>query len=176
MITYLGELSIGDALPGALAANVAGMAGINAALPDILARLEALASFAPQPIVFGAQLALAQQMVASVTAAISLGLPAPSIAAQVAIVAALVSDLLAAVESVNAQLSILVAFEALLGAAGIHAYAFAGQTGDLGAELAAELSSGTPGGAASDAANALVLITTIPATWAAMGDVFKVTP
>jgi hypothetical protein len=176
MITYLGSLSIGGVLPGAAAATVAGMAGINAALPDILARLDALAAFAPQPVSFSAQLGLANQMVTSVQAAISLGLPIPSIAAQLAIVGALVSDLLAAVSSVNAQLEILADFELLLGTAGVHAYAYAGDTGDLGAEFASELSGGTPGGAAGDAANALVLITTIPAVWAAMGEVFQVTP
>lgn len=173
---YIGSLSIGEAVPGAAAAAVAGAAGINAALPDILGRLAALAAFAPLPVDFTAQLALAEQMVASVTLGISLGIPVPSIAAQIAAIAALVADLLAAVASINASLEIVVAFQALLGAAGIHAYAYTGVTAGLGADLTTELAGGVPGGGPTDAANALVLITTTPATWTAMGEVFKVSP
>jgi hypothetical protein len=175
-VAYVGSLSIGDAVPGAATVAAAGVAGISAALPDITARLEALAAFAPLPVDFTAQLVLAQQMLASVQLGISLGIPVPSIAAQIAAIVALVAELSAALAAINAQLEIIVDFQALLGAAGIHAYAYAGDTDQLGPELTAELAAGVPGGAASDPANALVLVTTLSATWTAMGSVFKVTP
>jgi len=174
--TYLGSLSVGDVVPGAVSAAAAGSAGINAALPDIQGRLDALLAFAPINVDFAAQLALAQQTVASIQAGIALGLPVPSLAAQIAQVAALVAELLAAVTSISAQLSVIAALQAHFGVAGVHAYAFAGQTQDLGGELSAELAGGTPGGAPTDAANALVLITTVPATWAALAALLKVSP
>jgi hypothetical protein len=175
-VTYLGSLSIGDALPGAVAVAAAGVAGIGLALPDIQARLAALASFSPLPVDFAAQLALALQMVASVQTSIALGLSPPSIALQIAIIAALVLELEAAIVAISVQLDIVLDFQALLGAAGIHAYAYAGQVQDLGSEMATELAGGVPGGAPTDASNALVLVTTTPATWTAMGQIFQVTP
>lgn len=176
MITYVGNLSIGGAVPGAASAAIAGVAGINAALPDILARIAALQAFAPQPVSFVAQLALAQSMVSSVQAGIALGIPVPSIAAQIAAIAALVAELLAAVSAINVQLGIVTDFQALLGAAGLHLYAYAGQTGSLGPELSAALATGIPGGSPTDSAHALVMVTTVPATWTAMSHVFKVVP
>lgn len=175
-LVYVGSLSIGGTVPGAAAVAVAGAAGINAALPDLQARLDALLAFAPVDVNFAAQLALAQQMVVSIQASIAVSLPAPSIAAQIAIVSALIADLAAAALSINAQLTIVADFQALLSAAGIHVYAFDGDTDQLGPEVTAELVGGVPGGGPTDHANALVLVTTVGATWAAMGNVFQVTP
>jgi hypothetical protein len=175
-ITYVGELTIGGAVPGAAGAAAAGYAGITGAIPNLQQIIDALTSFAPLDVNFAAQLALAQQMVTTITAAIAVSLPAPSLAAQIAIVSALLADLLAQLSAVSVQLGIVVDFQALLGAAGVHVYAYAGQTGNLGSELTTELTSGTPGGSPTDSANALVLVTTIPATWAAMAQVFQVTP
>lgn len=175
MITYLGSISLGAALPGANSVTVAAIAGINAALPDILARIAALQAFAPSPVDFGAQLVLAQQIVTSIQTSIALGIPAPSIAAQIAAVAALIADLLASVQAINGHLAIVQSFASLLGAAGIHALVFDGDAGAFGGELAAELGS-VPGLGPYDACNAIVLVTTVPATWAAMSQVFKVAP
>jgi hypothetical protein len=174
--TYLGELTLGGALPGAAAAAVAGVAGINLALPDIQARLDALLAFTPTPVDFGVQLQLALQMVASVQSSIALGLPAPSILLQLATVAALVAALEVSITSINTQLGAIVAFQAHLAAPEIHAYAFQGATNVLGAEAAAALAGGLPGWAAAAPIHALVLATPVPATWTAMGAVMKVTP
>lgn len=175
-VVYCGELTIGGALPGANAAAIAAVAGINGALPDILARIAALKAFAPLNVSIGAQLALAQSLVANIQTSIALGVAPPSIAAQIAAIAALLADLLTMLESVNVQLDIVLGFQSLLAAAGIHAYAFSGTSGALGGELATELASGTPGGSPTDPANAVALVTTSPAAWAALSQVCKVTP
>lgn len=175
-VTSLGNITIGAAVPGALAASVAGQAGINLALPDIQARLTALASFAPSLGDFSADIALAGQIIASINAAITAGITPPSLSAQVSLVAALIADLEAAVLSINAQLSIVLDFAALLGTAGVHAYHYTGRADQLGAGMTSELSSGFPGGAAGDSTNALILGTTSGTTWTAMSDVFKVAP
>ena len=103
-------------------------------------------------------------------------MPVPDISAQIAAIAAQIASLLAAVVAVNAQLTIVTDFQALLEAAGVHVYAFAGQTNQLGPELDTELAGGVPGGSPTDPANAIVLITTVPSTWDAMEEVFQVTP
>lgn len=176
MITPLGELSIGGTIPGAVAVGVAGAAGINAAIPDLQSRIAALLDFSPTPVDFSAQIAIAQATIVSVQLAITNGISPPSIAAQIAEIAALLADLLATAVSVDAQLTIITDFQALLGAAGIFAYAYDGDVGDLGDELDAEIGAGVGGGLSTDHCNALVLLTSTPATWDAMGEIFQVTP
>jgi hypothetical protein len=176
MITPLGELTLGDTIPGAAAVAVAGSAGINAALPNLQAHLEALLAFSPAPVSFIAQVELGLQIVANAQASITLGLPVPSIAAQLAAVAALIAELTATAASISAQLGVVVDFQALLSAAGIFAYAYDGDVADLGDELDAEIGAGVGGGAGTDHCNALVLLTSTGPTWTAMGDIFKVTP
>jgi hypothetical protein len=176
-VTLVGELSIGESIPGAAAVGVAGVAGINAALPDIQARLDALLGFSPTPIDFAAQLTLLNETMVSVNLAIAGGIVPPSIAAQIAEVSAQIAALLAAVVSINAQLGIILDFQALLTNPGVFAYAFAGQVEDLGDELDAELAAGLPGGGGpTESVDALVLITNVGATWTAMSQIFQVTP
>lgn len=175
-IQYLGSLSVGGTVPGASAAITAGIAGINSVLSDLLAKLAALQAFVPAPISFAVQLSLAQAMVVSVQAAITAGLPVPDLAAQIAIIAAAIADLIAQIGDITANLDIMLDLQAPLAAAGVHAYAFDGPTNQLGGEVSGELSGGVPGGGPTDHANAIVLITTIGATWDAMSLVFKVTP
>lgn len=171
-VTYVGNLSLAAALPGAALAATNGIAGINGALPDILARIAALQSFAPSPVNFATQLTLANGIVASIEQAIALSLPVPSISAQIAAVLALIASLLATVSAVNASLGIIAAFEGLLASAGVHVFAFAGTTSAFGGELNTAVSGTTLAGASS----AIVLATDVGATWSAMGQIFKVTP
>lgn len=175
-IVHVGELTIGAAVPGATIACDAGKAGINGALPDITARLTALADFNPQAFDFVAQLAQAEATVASINLAILTALPAPSFDAQLATITALVAELSVTVTAINGQLSLVLAVQSLLAAAGVSAYAYSGAVNGLGGDVAAELSGGLPGGAPTDPCNALVLVTASPVTWDAMAQVFKVTP
>lgn len=176
-IAYLGSLSLAVAIPGGQTAGVAGAAGINGALPDIEARLAALADFAPVNTDFAADLSFAQQTVAAMTLAINTpGLTPPSIAAQIAIVSALIASLEATVAAVNVNLAIVTSFLSVLTAAGVFGYVYSGPTNGLGAALSAQLALGFPGGLPGDLTNALVFATTTPATWDAMQAIFKVTP
>jgi hypothetical protein len=149
-------------------AITAGITGINAGLTDLLARLSALQSFRPLPFSFAAQLDIAQKTLASVQASISAGLPEPSIAAQLAAIAALIAELAALVAGMQAQLAIITQLQARLTVAGIAAYAFDGARDALGAELGAAVGPG------SMHANALALVTTDPAAWSALSVVLKV--
>jgi hypothetical protein len=174
--TYIGSLSLGVAVPGAEAAAVAGIAGINGALPDIEARIAALEAFAPLPVDFGAQLLLAQQTVISIQSALTLGLPVPSIDDQIALVAAQLAALLATANAVHAQLSIVTGIKSLLEASGAFAYSVTNTVGGVGSDLSSVLAGGVPGGSPGDACHALLLLAVSPATWDAMSSLFKVTP
>ena len=169
-ITAIGTLDLSTAIPGAALGASAGLTGINAALPDIEARLDALIAFAPAPIDFAAQLTLAQSIVTSIQAGIALGLTPPDISVQIAAVEALIAVLVAQASLANAQVTILLGLQATLTAGGVAAYAYDGTIANFGSELATAL------GGSGAHCNALVLLTTVPATWAAMGDVLKVTP
>lgn len=172
-LTTIATLPIGGCIPAAVEASIAGAAGINLALPDILARLEALLAFSPQPISFSASLTLAQQIVASIQANIALGLPVPDLSAQIAIVAALIAALEAAVEAINANLQIVLGFQALLSAGAVTILAYDGPTNAMGGEITTALASGLPGGSAGAHANAIILATIDATTWASMQLVFK---
>jgi hypothetical protein len=173
--TYLGSLSVGGVLPGGVAVAAAGAAGINAVLPDLAGRLAALLSWTPTPISIAAQLTQLTAMITALNAQLTLGIAPPSLATQLANLAALIAELQGLVNGVELQLTYVTEFQALLGAAGVHAFAYDGATGDLPASLLSALAS-VPGVGPADHCNALALLTTIPATWAALAQILKVTP
>ncbi len=80
----------------------------------------------------------------------------------------------AIIEGINAQLSIVLGVQSLLVAAGVSAYAYAGTVNELGAAVTGELSGGLPGGSPTAPCNAIVLVTSLPATWSDMSQLFKV--
>jgi len=167
VITSLGSVSLAVALPGANAAGIAGSAGINAALPDIDSRIAALRAFSPAPINFSVDLTLANSIVVSISTGISGGIPVPDIDAQIALVSGLVASLETQVVSINANLSIVTSFLSTLAATGISLYAFDGPQNTLGSEL------GTALGSSSMHANAIILVTQNPSSWAAIQAIFK---
>jgi hypothetical protein len=162
MITYLGALTIGGTFPAVVAA-------INGVLPHLQAQVTALASFTATvtPPSFNADLQLAGEILANIEASISLGLTPPSIALQLSLVAA-------ALAALEAQLNALLALP--FGTAGIHMYHVDNQASLLGADITAQLAGGFPGGGPTDPAHALLIATTVGATWTAMQATFKTTP
>jgi hypothetical protein len=178
--TYVGSLSLDAEIPGASLAAAAGAGGINAAFPDLAARLAALtaqiaalATLPPLPS-FPDMLAKAEALVAALTVAIATpGLPPPpSIASSIAALAATVADLTAMTAALNVQLNVITSFQSLLAASGVEVIAFDGDVSAFAAEVSTVLTSHIPSGHC----NALVLATVNGATWTAMSTVFKVTP
>jgi hypothetical protein len=161
---YLGSLSIGGAVPGVQGAIVN-------ALGDVQARVTAVASFVPSitPPSISADIQTNAQILANLNAAATFGIEPPSLDLQVSILA---SSLLL----LKAQLDVILDLMNAFGSAGVHAYTYDGTASGLGAEFSTELAAGFPGGAPSDPTHAILLATTIPATWAAMSQIFKVTP
>lgn len=169
-VTSLGSLSVGAAIPGATLAIDAGIGGITPTLDELTARLSALGDFNPVTLPLPAQLLLAESFAASITAAIGLGIVAPDISAQIAIVAAQVAALIAQLAAIQAQLDLLIALQSPLAVAGIDAYAFAGPRDQFGSELSAAI------GAGGTAAHGLALVTASGAAWTALSTFLKVAP
>lgn len=155
-LVYLGSLTTADvcpALPIALAS----------ALPRIQAQLAGAINASAQltltpPTIFLA-LELSTQLVANIQASIALGVQVPALSVQLNLLASLILSL-------EIELGAL-GFD--LGAAGIHAYAYAGPANGLGPALPSSF----PGGATTDFTNALVLATSVPASWIALGAILK---
>lgn len=162
--TYIGALSIGEALPGV-------KGPLLVAVADLEARIAALASFkATVSLDVAAQITIAEQILASLQAALTLGLKAPSLDVQISAVVALT-------EALRAQLLVILNLMGLFGAPGVYAWHYNGRADTLGSEMSAELAGGAPsGGGPAENVDALILLTNLPATWAAMSQIFKVAP
>lgn len=164
VLTYVGEASLTVLLPGIGGALFAAKASLEA-------QIAALVNFqATVSLSFAAQLAVLAQAQASLEAAIALGLQPPSLDVQIQITAAVALAL-------QLQLQVILDLFNLLANAGVHAYAYDGRADGLGPQLTTALTTGLPGGAgAAEHTNALVLATTVGATWTAMQAIFKTTP
>lgn len=79
------------------------------------------------------------------------------------------------IASLNAQLSALAGILAALGTAGIYLYQYSGTADSLGTSIQSVVGSGLPGGAPTDHVDALCLVASTPAAWAAMQTVLKTT-
>jgi hypothetical protein len=161
-LTYLGSLSLGAAVPLAATVDAAVVPKLQAEVTGILT---AQAAITLNPPSISASLSLAQALVADITAAIALGVTEPSLSVQLAALAALLV-------AVQADLTVALSLQTALLSAGVHAYAYSGPASGLGPSLPDHFPGGLPG----DAANALVLATTTPATWVSMQLLFRTTP
>jgi len=80
---------------------------------------------------------------------------------------------LAAIAAIQAQLAALASIVAALGTAGVFLYQYNGTADSFGTTLQAQIGTGLPGGAGTDHIDALCLIASTPAAWAAMETVMK---
>lgn len=158
-LVYLGSVSLATAVPLAFEVDAATIPKLEAEVAGLVA---AQADLNLHPPSITASLALAQQLVAGIQAAIALGVEEPSLSVQLAALAALLV-------TVEADLAVAVSLQTALAAGGVHLYAYTGPANGLGPSIPDHF----PGGAPTDAANALIFATTTPATWAQMQLLFK---
>ncbi len=137
MITNLGELTLGECSPGALALQGAGLAGIGLALPNLLAQIAALQAWTPQPIDLSVSLALAHEIVLGIQAAINFSLPVPDISAMIALIQALLQALLNILQTIQTHFDFLASFSAHFSTGGIQALRPQGPANTCGSELGA---------------------------------------
>ncbi len=158
-LVYLGSLSLATAVP--LAASVDGVV-VPKLTAEVAGIVAAQAELNAHPPSITASLANVQALLAAIQNAISLGVTEPTLTVQLAALASLLT-------AVQADLALAVSLQTALAAAGVHAYAYSGQASGFGPSLPASL----PGGNPTDAVNALVLATSVGATWAQMQVLFK---
>ncbi len=135
MITNLGDLTLGECSPGALALQGAGLAGIGLALPNLLAQIAALQAWTPQPINLSVSLNLAHQIVLGIEAAINFSLPVPDISAMIALIKALLDALLNILQTIQIHFDFLASFNAHFSTGGIQALRHQGAANSCGTEL-----------------------------------------
>jgi hypothetical protein len=101
------------------------------------------------------------EAVQKVAAHLALAVEGPTVTLQIAAITGLIAQL-------NVQIAAALAFQATLGTAGVQVFAYDGTAASLGSEVTSATGAGLAGGAPGDHVNALILATSIPATWAAM--------
>ena len=159
--TYVGELTLGAALPLPVVTVAAAQAQVSAQLSAMISASLQLGL----PSTLADLLALAN----SLEQMLALGLQPPTVGVQIAAFASVIAQL-------EAQLIPFSLFASLMASGGVFVYAYDGATSGVGSDLTTALASGFPGHAAIDHANMLVLGTVASATWTAMSSVFKVSP
>jgi hypothetical protein len=176
---FVGTMALDGAIPGAGVAAEAGIDGINAAIPDLSARMASLAAaiqdltLAPPPN-FADMLSRAVQLQTQIALAIATPglIPPPDFGPALIALQALLGSLQVTLGDLDAKVNLIAGFQDLLAAAGVHVVAFTGPIGSFGSEVSAALGGPIPSGNAY----AVVLATTSGATWAAMSQVLRVTP
>jgi hypothetical protein len=158
-VTLLGQYNIGTLCPVCVDATAGIIANLNARLAGMLA-----ISISPPSVLLTDQLATALALKSAIVAALALHLPGASFSAAAA--AALVAK-------VNAQLSALLAFQALLTGAGVMVFSYSGPGSGLGPALTSTVGGGWPDGSPfSVDANALMLGVTSSPIWATVSAFF----
>jgi hypothetical protein len=174
----VGELTIGGCVPLALAAKAQLDLALGVELPSLQARLAGLlalqARLSLTPPSLAASLDLALKLVAALQASIALGLPGISFQLQAA--AALIAQIELDLGKLQGSAAFAASLGLLLGAPGVFAYVYHGQVGHVGSELQTEINAAPPGGSPIAQADALLLLTAMPATWTSMEAVFKTAP
>lgn len=166
-VTYLGGLTVGECVPAAVTMQAQLLADLQAQLAAQVS-LVAQLNLNPGSFTIAGSLEFAVGLVASIQAQIALGIELPSIQVQLDAAFALIATLQV---SIDALLALQVAF----GTAGVHAFAVDGAVNSIGGQLTSAFAGGFPGpgNQPTDYANALVLATSVPAAWAAMGRILK---
>jgi hypothetical protein len=164
MIATVGVLSLADIVPLLATFKLAVDSSTAIAIPDVQARIAGLngvlgaLTFAPPDLAGTIDAAI--QTVTQLQAAIggpTVTLEIPAITAQL--------------DALVVQLGTLTAAAALTIPAGmLSAYVYDGPSGAIGAEVQGAINASLPG--APGHANALILVTTSPADWAAADEVF----
>lgn len=182
--TYIGSLSVGVVCPAAvtLGAQLALRLGeLNELYAEVTARIGSLQ--ANLALIADVTLPSIPSLTAGLQAALAgvAALVAQFPAASVSVGASLQADLdalLALQVTIQAKIEAILALQAeldlALTGAGIAAYAYEGRADHLGTELAAELSSGLPGGGgAAQTIRGLILACASPADWERLGMVVR---
>lgn len=147
--TFQGQVTLGGTLPLVLSANASALAEAQAKLTGALAAQAQIAISPPT---------IATQIDALLAAIAALEVAPPGVALDASAIATAIAE-------IQATISALVGLNAALGQSGVHLYTWAGPAGEA-------VPGGIPGAGSQQAAFGVYLLTTVPATWSAMQQVF----
>jgi hypothetical protein len=153
---FLGNMTVGAVVPAALTLQLEALAELTAKLE---AAISAQLSFTLTPPSLTLSLKAALDLVVSLEAAIALGLPGIEI--DISIMASIIAAL-------QLQVDLMIELGVALGKAGVLAFVQEGVAGSLGSDLQAVVNQQIP---ADQPTQALLLVATVPAVWAAMGKI-----
>ena len=141
-MSYMGSLTLGQAIPMAATAALELDTSIGLVLPDVQARVTGLLalSIAPAPSL-QALIDSATAMLAALNALLVAPLPDADATA------AALLELQTTLGALTASLGFSASLGSLLGTAGVHYYVYAGAANELSGQLGSLLSGGLPGGA-----------------------------
>jgi hypothetical protein len=160
-ITNLGEVTVGQCVPTALAAFGAVEGNLNG-------QLVAAGSLGLSLNVGPPSLSLATQIGATATLQAVASVTGPYFGIAI-------NSNLAVIAAIQAQLAALAGIFAALGTAGISLYLYQGTADSFGTTLQAEIGGGLPGGGPSDHIDSLAIVARTPAAFAALQTIFKTT-
>lgn len=162
-LTYDGSMTVGALLPS-VQTQIG--ADVTATTNEIATANAALTSIGAQHPTLSASITNVTAMLAQLNAAVGLGLPD--------ITANITANFTSLIASLNATLSILTGLQSNMSAGGVFAYRWSGNGNAFGADLTTELATHyRDGSLSSNPGNAIVLLTTTPATWTAMQAFFS---
>lgn len=154
-VTQLGEVSVGGCIPTALGAFGAVEGNLNG-------QLAAAGNLSIALNVGPPSAAIAGELTAQVAASITGPYFGLQVDAQLDVIAA-----------IQAQLEALAGIFAALGTMGVYLYVYNGTADSFGSAMGSVVGSGLPGGAPSDHIDAITLIASTPAAFAALQTIFK---
>ncbi len=139
MLTYLGSLTIGVAIPVLLSAQLSITAAFGPLLVELNAKLAGYLALAVKigikpPSLF-ASIDLAAKIAASLSAALAVGFTPPSIDFSASAVAVLIADLQIKIGLLNAALNLALQLGSLNATAGVHAFVYEGTIAGLPAAM-----------------------------------------
>lgn len=168
--TYHGSKTIGGCFPTAVAAQASIDASVAVSLPKIQGQLTgalaAQAALIATPPTLAGNLAIAEQLVIGIQAAIAVG--APSVDARLTFLAAVIATLQAQVASLQAQVGFSASLGVTLSGAGVHLYSYEGTAGDFPNAIRSILIGGPPGIAPADQIFAVLPATSGPVSMSAL--------
>jgi hypothetical protein len=174
MLSLVGTLSVGQVVPVAVDA----IAQLNASIGavrlkvngDLQAKLKLAAALTVTPPQFAVNISAVSKLTGQLQAALSGGIVPPGVTVGLSSITKISGQLTAYLGSLAAQVSAAASITSLLAAAGIDAYSFGGQAKDYGTAVTSATSGGLPsGGGAGVHCDALILASSSPAAWAALG-------
>lgn len=131
MLTYLGSLTVGAAIPLLLAAQLQLSLSLGPIMAELTAKLAAALKLSVSLAIKPPSIAVSLQLALALVAQLQAGFTPPSINFGVSAVLQLIAELQLKIGLLQVALSLALQLEGLMGAAGVHAFVYEGPISGL---------------------------------------------